>query len=898
MGKTRLALQLASREDMHVIYICCRPDTSSGYPPATDVIEPFIRANGLDGAVWPALFVAILTEYCEVPGILNDTAKRQQWLRGIVANDEEGKRFWRKVLDRYQVLRATWRPNVPLSLDLPPSAHFVFVFDEAASLATEQTVRSAVDGKTSTVSILNRVRTELRLTGRYHNVFGLFVDTNAHVHNLFPPSENHLLLTPSMREADLRRVQPDRVLPPFVMLPMCNPGTTPHMRSHRLRYHPLGPPDHDTDTGGGVVQVSYCPVTLALLSRPLFAMSVHQAFQQAVSFDRQTAILRETRDVAQSKLLAPGTTSLRDILNSDAISADTDVARLAVLGCRYGGVVASASSTDHKQRLLRQHLATCYGLSDDGKDLIVGYPSEPWLAEAAAELMLKTGALRVLLEALRRMVVRGSLALSTTGKGEMAALVVCLALSRAFDRACARLRSAAAAAVADTAAADPSGVCSTLCRPIPLVEVLVELYGGDANTDTDQAGPVRQKIVALLKDNALGHGIVMFNHFTKTDNAAVRDVASYKALLRRGAAVLCPSGETAARDIVIPVALPRDLDRAIDLWHSDSYVLTTWEIQVHHWRAAAACCVRDVVAQMVSTRTTQTVDRGFYASAQRRHMVDMDTTSGQRPPPTRRSTPPTPTRVIPVPILYSAFHTHADYRSTDKKQREMGAAWLVDQHWAMSMSATSTADTASTTTAGAVAAAAVETTETRSEGEEDEEEDDVEEEKEEKEEKAEERGGPQGKVPTTQKRGRRGSSPLHVSREVETRLDDDAEETLPGPKRQKTAAHSSTEDADDNIVGTAMDTTATAVTTAAAAQDETGTVAAGKTIKLQVTALQLCGLEAFSVFDEAERDAIQRLLVVADDVLAPLHQYHEKFLDVSPAEASRRVACLRPEYLR
>ena len=172
---------------------------------------------------------------------------------------------------------------------------------------------------------------------------------------------------------------------------------------------------------------------------------------------------------------------------------------------------------------------------------------------------------------------------------------------------------------------------------------------------------------------------------------------------------------------------------------------------------------------------------------------------------------------------------------------------------------------------------------------------------EEKEEKAEEKGDPQGKVPTTQKRGRDSdSSPLHVSRDVETRLDDDAEETLPVPKRQKTAAHSSSEDDDDDVVvGTAMDTTATAVTTAAAAQDETGTVATGK-IKLQVTALQLCGLEAFSVFDAAERDEIQRLLTPPVDATAmgPLHDYHATFLHATVEEAHQRVACLRPEYYR
>ncbi len=67
-------------------------------------------------------------------------------------------------------------------------------------------------------------------------------------------------------------------------------------------------------------------------------------------------------------------------------------------------------------------------------------------------------------------------------------------------------------------------------------------------------------------------------------------------------------------------------------------------------------------------------------------------------------------------------------------------------------------------------------------------------------------------------------------------------------------------------------------------------------MKMQVTALQLCGLEAFAVFDNAERDALQRLLVDADDVWVPLQRYHETFLNVSPGEASDRVARLRPEY--
>lgn len=293
------------------------------------------------------------------------------------------------------------------------------------------------------------------------------------------------------------------------------------------------------------------------------------------------------------------------------------------------------------------------------------------------------------------------------------------------------------------------------------------------------------------------------------------------------------------------MALPRTSGQVIDLWHSDTYILTTWEMQVKNWQDAFRADA--LVSMMVSTETTKTVDRGSYESAKRHRVV---TASAKHAVTRRRSTP---TYTYPVPILYSAFNTNADY-STDMRQ-EVGGAWLFDKHWAMSASVS----TASTTAieAAAAAAAVVETTETRSEGE-------------------EEEGDRQGEAPPTTTT-ERPTSPLNVPPEAHL----DNETTLMVTERPN-ATHSSSD-----VVGTAMDTTATT-----AAQDETGTVAK----KMQVTALQLCGLEAFSVFDKAERDAIQRLLVVSDDALAPLHDYHERILDVSPEEASHRVACLRPEY--
>jgi hypothetical protein len=72
---------------------------------------------------------------------------------------------------------------------------------------------------------------------------------------------------------------------------------------------------------------------------------------------------------------------------------DAEVAKLAILGCR---LFLSTTNALHKQWLVRQHMATCMGISKDGKDVVISYQSEPLLAEAAAQLMLKDGALLIL----------------------------------------------------------------------------------------------------------------------------------------------------------------------------------------------------------------------------------------------------------------------------------------------------------------------------------------------------------------------------------------------------------------------------------------------------------------------------------------------------------------------
>lgn len=273
MGKTRLALQLASLEHMNVIYICCRGETP-GYPPATDWIASLIKYNGLDYALWQPLFSAIMTEYCQVPSILEDQTVRRAWLQHAVVNDTEGSAFWQQVRHRFDALRSTKRAgDIPKMAAYSP-AHFVFVFDECANFAKEEYAMCSVSRTVSTVSTMSHIRSALReIHSSYScNLLGLFIDTDAAICQLTPPPDRPVVLSPSFCEADMPK--PQLAFPPVGMLPMCNLEKTDSMMTHTLHYAPLGRGiDDDTDTG---VKVLFCPETLVLLSRPMFAMHVHR----------------------------------------------------------------------------------------------------------------------------------------------------------------------------------------------------------------------------------------------------------------------------------------------------------------------------------------------------------------------------------------------------------------------------------------------------------------------------------------------------------------------------------------------------------------------------------------------------------------------------------------------
>jgi hypothetical protein len=64
--------------------------------------------------------------------------------------------------------------------------------------------------------------------------------------------------------------------------------------------------------------------------------------------------------------------------------------------------------------------------------------------------------------------------------------------------------------------------------------------------------------------------------------------------------------------------------------------------------------------------------------------------------------------------------------------------------------------------------------------------------------------------------------------------------------------------------------------------------------KMEVIGTQLCGLSNFRVFNEEERGAIQRLLVVSDD-MALTREFHEELLELSAKDLQTLLEQLLPE---
>lgn len=215
--------------------------------------------------------------------------------------------------------------------------------------------------------------------------------------------------------------------------------------------------------------------------------------------------------------------SLRDLL---------DDARLAALSVRllleYPPLNEDFILTG--MRLVESHMAIAYTFKTDRQGLTAGYPSEPVVAEAAAQVMWKFR--RPVSEVLAQYVTSGMVPIGTRGE-----LVMRLLLIKAFDWAATRFRREN----------------ELIDRPVHLFHFLSELFGPEHLSHIKKARPDKcgdkQTFEQAFKD-----ACIRFTHFARMEDDSLVSSQGAWAAIMRGIAWLCsPTQETI--DCIIPVTI-------------------------------------------------------------------------------------------------------------------------------------------------------------------------------------------------------------------------------------------------------------------------------------------------------------------------------------------------------
>lgn len=221
---------------------------------------------------------------------------------------------------------------------------------------------------------------------------------------------------------------------------------------------------------------------------------------------------------------------------TEQIEKISDDGKLAVL-CVRVGLAFNRERDDARlteQKLVASHMRVTFTVPEHRNYIYSGYPSEPILAEAAAQLMylnsMHNGIPDVLLNWCKNDLIP---------KGERGELVARLLLTKAHDHAVARLFPK------DT---------PTYTTPILLVDFLIALVGESHAEKLFNMVPDNVLDLTTLKESRLGSSKLNFTHWVKAgDSCAVTDEAGV-AGLGRSMAWQCYDQQEAV-DLVIPLLL-------------------------------------------------------------------------------------------------------------------------------------------------------------------------------------------------------------------------------------------------------------------------------------------------------------------------------------------------------
>ncbi|KAL1918565.1 uncharacterized protein VTP21DRAFT_3225 [Calcarisporiella thermophila] len=325
-GKTRMISQIA--KSVHVLYICKRNPGSTGFPPASPLVDWVFKQLEVDNENDIQMFAVIMLAAAEEIEKLH--MKPDEFWKMQIEQRLDCEQFWSRIKNRYESYTVdeaskAAAKNAMLDSSFLNNHHIGKGIGKIRLLCCLDEAHELFDKGKGSAQMDYSMKFRMWRRGirylRWEGLFSVCLSTSGKINNFFPKFE----LDSSAREADFTLFQP------FFDVAMTDA---------LARNMPENPTPHQ----------------LALYGRPLFG-----------------ALLSKKSDLKDIVLLAR--TKLMGTSGDKKLTALAQLACLAAL--RFSPMAIFA------QTLVADHMATALGVSADRTEVFLTYPSEPFLAAGA-----------------------------------------------------------------------------------------------------------------------------------------------------------------------------------------------------------------------------------------------------------------------------------------------------------------------------------------------------------------------------------------------------------------------------------------------------------------------------------------------------------------------------------
>lgn len=633
-GKTRT--NLACCDEYYVLYLCLRPQNSSGEPVRSPVIADFILNDKslISTSQWAILFACMLEVFYRIIKTRSPEADKSQFLlKEFIGNEKFVGIFWEEVISMYTSLLS------PILEALKGETSSLEVKDRIEQVVFDGTKKNEYEECFKQHKILLVVdeiapilekpkildehpyvsmRRAFSLVNReYFPFLAVLLDTNSSVNALAPEQKKD----PSARI----QIGSSYVLPSYYSFPMELEGILENFPADKgLVTYML--PVLESSLPSTVIRVHFHPYKLISgKSRALFAAKAFNSLKNGPIIAPWKHFEEEQLRFAVQKLLCPEVSSrgnpvkdaVADLMKSSDFSNKDDIHRLRFTLACVRLYLSSVLSTD-SQEMIRLHLATCRHISDDRETIVAKYPSEPIVAAAAQSIMLADQAIfPSVLGAVKDKLFDGLL-LQPAGVGEIGELIGSIIFMRLFDVAA--YESYSITHQSWTSSTESASIVSEQISPPPVQLISnMKLQNWQSN---NYAYPM--KLTMLLRrlypnsyvviENILIqqfpdllYGLVYFTHFQKFEvDPSNNDLYECFA---RGSAIILKNGTTGV-DLRIPIAIPINPagTTVIRINDRSTYYMSIWDAQIKNY-SKTKIYSRNIAEQMLRNPTYVELDK-------------------------------------------------------------------------------------------------------------------------------------------------------------------------------------------------------------------------------------------------------------------------------------------------